>query len=86
LWTGYVSAGRTACRRHPETCLELRYEDLVQDPKPVVRRLCAHVGLDFTFAGSSALAKASEGPSALQGQEAEPGKADPDIGRAPHVE
>jgi len=32
----------------PERFLEIRYEDLVRDPEPVVRRLCQMVGVPFT--------------------------------------
>ncbi len=46
LWEGYVRAGRSACRRHPECCLEIRYEDLVKKPEAVVERLCAHIGVE----------------------------------------
>jgi len=47
LWAGYVRAGRSACRRHPGCCLEIRYEELVTDPAPVLARLCAHLGIEM---------------------------------------
>lgn len=31
-------------RRHPERCLEVRYEDLARDPEPTLRRVFAFVG------------------------------------------
>jgi hypothetical protein len=34
-------------RRHPERCLEVRYEALAQDPEPVLRRLFEFVGEAF---------------------------------------
>lgn len=45
LWASYVRAGRSACRRHPECCLEIRYEELVTNPLSAVERLCAHLGV-----------------------------------------
>ena len=45
LWASYVRAGRSACRRHPQSCIEIRYEELVTDPEPVLERLCAHLGI-----------------------------------------
>jgi hypothetical protein len=45
LWTNYVRAGRAACARYPEHCLEIRYEELVVNPQPVIERLCAHIGV-----------------------------------------
>ncbi|MEM1183959.1 MAG: sulfotransferase [Planctomycetota bacterium] len=35
-------------RQHPGTVLSVRYEDLVRDPEPVFRKMCAHVGAELT--------------------------------------
>jgi len=48
LWAGYVSAGRSACRRHPECAIEIRYEDLVRSPRHVMTALCAHLDIELT--------------------------------------
>jgi hypothetical protein len=47
-WRLRVERGRRAGRRlGPERYLEIRYEDLVDDTEPVLRRLCDFIGLDF---------------------------------------
>lgn len=50
LWAGYVSAGRTACRRHPQCTIEIRYEDLVTAPGKAMDALCAFLGIEPTAA------------------------------------
>lgn len=48
LWTQAVDEGRRAARRLPQGAYhELRYEDLVLDPRTELRRLCAFLGEDF---------------------------------------
>jgi hypothetical protein len=42
-----VRAARALGRRLGGRYLELRYEDLVQDPQPAVRRICDHIGLAY---------------------------------------
>ena len=44
-WTG--SSGPGVQSRRVEHYLEVRYEELVGDPEPVLRRVCAFVELDF---------------------------------------
>jgi hypothetical protein len=39
-WRAAVDAGDTASARYGEDVLTIRYEDLVSDPEPVVRRVC----------------------------------------------
>jgi hypothetical protein len=47
-WDRFVRAGRLAgSRLGPDRYLEIRYEDLVAEPEPVLKELCAFVGLDF---------------------------------------
>jgi hypothetical protein len=47
-WDRFVRAGRRAgARLGPDRYLEVRYEDLVAEPEPVLKELCVFVGLDF---------------------------------------
>lgn len=46
LWAGYVSAGRSACRRHPQCAIEVRYEDLVRSPQEVMPSVCKHLCIE----------------------------------------
>lgn len=45
-WVNYVSAG--IAHRGDERYMELRYEELIDDYEGATRRLCAHVGLEWT--------------------------------------
>ena len=45
-WRNEASMG-LAFRDHPR-CTEIRYEDVVREPEPSVRRLCEFLGLEFT--------------------------------------
>jgi hypothetical protein len=45
-WVGGIEKARRAARRL-DGYEELRYEDLVDDPEPVLRRVCAAVELDY---------------------------------------
>jgi len=48
FWQARVRQGRAAgARLGPDRYLEIRYEDLVADPDPVLRGLCAFVGIEF---------------------------------------
>jgi len=48
LWRERVSIGRTAgAELGPDRYLELRYEELVRSPGPVLERLCAMIGLSY---------------------------------------
>ncbi|MEI6320216.1 MAG: sulfotransferase [Pseudomonadota bacterium] len=47
LWAGYTEAGRSACRRHPDHCLEIRYEQLVRAPQQALEPVCRFLGLDL---------------------------------------
>jgi hypothetical protein len=48
LWRERVSIGRTAgAELGPDRYLELRYEELVKDPRPILERLCATIGLSY---------------------------------------
>ena len=48
LWRERVSIGRTAgAELGPDRYLELRYEELVSSPGPVLERLCAMIGLSY---------------------------------------
>jgi LPS sulfotransferase NodH len=46
-WRAEVSKARALGRRAGPRYLEVRYEALVADPEGELRRICAHVGLDF---------------------------------------
>lgn len=45
-WRRWIAAGREQAAK-VEHYLELRYEDLVADTEPALRRVCEFVGLDF---------------------------------------
>jgi protein-tyrosine sulfotransferase len=45
-----VAAGLAAQHRFPQRTLTLIYEELVQQPEPVIHRLCAFLGLTFHHA------------------------------------
>jgi hypothetical protein len=48
FWAKRIRIGRTeGARLGPERYLELRYEDLVEDPAGELRRVCAFLDLDF---------------------------------------
>jgi hypothetical protein len=44
---GIEKARNAAGRLGDDAYLEVRYEDLVEDPQPVLERVCAHTELDF---------------------------------------
>lgn len=51
LWVRAMEAGRRArARLSPDSYHELRYEDLVRDPEPALRRLCTFLGEDYADA------------------------------------
>jgi hypothetical protein len=60
LWRKRIEGARAAARTLPGRYLELRYEDLVADPEPALRRVCEHVELDFDPAMLSYHARADE--------------------------
>jgi len=47
LWRKRIEGAREAARRLPGRYLELRYEDLVADPEPALRRVCELIELDY---------------------------------------
>lgn len=47
LWRSYMRALLAAARKHPDSVAVIRYEDLVDDPETHLKRLCAHIGVDF---------------------------------------
>lgn len=49
-WVDGVEAARRDARAFPESYVELRYEDLLYDPEPLVRRCCAHLEIEFDVA------------------------------------
>jgi protein-tyrosine sulfotransferase len=46
-WVTAVRCAHQYGRRHPERFLEIRYEALVGEPEPTIRRVCDHLGLGF---------------------------------------
>lgn len=47
-WRDEVERARRFGRTHAAgRYLELRYEELVAEPEPVLRRICAHLGIDY---------------------------------------
>ena len=49
-WRRSLHNGRTRARNEPETCLEIRYEDLVLSPRETLTEVCSFAGLDFNEA------------------------------------
>lgn len=48
MWVHAIDCGRRAERRLPsDAYLQIRYEDLVTEPRPELERLCAFLGEDF---------------------------------------
>jgi Sulfotransferase family len=46
-WRAAIDAGDAAQARYGDAVLTIRYEDLVADPEPVVRRVCAFCEIDY---------------------------------------
>jgi hypothetical protein len=46
-WVSAIHSIREFDRSHANTCIEVRYEDLVRDPQREVRRVCDFIQLDF---------------------------------------
>jgi hypothetical protein len=46
-WVTAVRCAQRYGRRHPERYLEVRYETLVTEPEPTIRRVCDLLGLSF---------------------------------------
>lgn len=64
-WVQNVGGGRVAGQALPTGCyMEIRYEDLVQEPEPTIRALCEFLGEPFHVAmlEHSALAREQIGP------------------------
>lgn len=47
LWQKAVSIGQQWWQQHPKQALELRYEDLVENPEETVQTLCHWLGLSY---------------------------------------
>lgn len=47
-WGRDVGVAHRLCSTHPERCIEIKYEDLLEAPQAQMRRLCAFLGLDFS--------------------------------------
>jgi hypothetical protein len=48
LWKKEVEMQTEFMRRHPAECLLVKYEDLLREPKPVLRRVCDFLGEIYT--------------------------------------
>lgn len=46
-WAAQIRATRALVQEHDEAALQVRYEELATEPERVVRRITAHLGLDF---------------------------------------
>lgn len=44
-WNSQVWPTLSWAERHPETCLQIRYEDLVGDPERTLERICTYLGV-----------------------------------------
>lgn len=58
-WGQDVLAAHRQCTRMPERCLEVRFEELLQDPEMQMRRICLFLDLPF-FAGLTELSQSVE--------------------------
>lgn len=58
-WGQDVLAAHRQCMGMPEHCLEVRFEQLLQNPELVMRRICSFLDLDF-FAGLTELSQSVE--------------------------
>lgn len=47
-WAEGIRRGMRAQRQHPDNVLSVRYEDLVSNPEPHVRRVASFLGLTYT--------------------------------------
>jgi hypothetical protein len=47
VWRRYLVAARTASTAATDRYAEIRYEELVTEPEPVMRRVCAFLGVEF---------------------------------------
>jgi hypothetical protein len=46
-WGQDVGAAHEACRAHPAQCIEVHYEDLLQQPRRELKRICEFLGLSY---------------------------------------
>lgn len=46
-WATSVKAAGQFMQRHPAICLEMRYEELVKQPSPVVSRICEFLKVEY---------------------------------------
>lgn len=58
-WGKDVLAAHRQCMTMPERCLEVRFEELLQDPDTQMRRICLFLDLEF-FAGLTELSQSVE--------------------------
>lgn len=66
-WTAAVRAARSfGSKAGPESWMEIRYEDLVKNPEPVLRQLCAFLGETFEPAMLDSSARTSLVPEREQ--------------------
>jgi hypothetical protein len=54
-WRDSVRAAREFERRRPEACLEVRYEELVEEPEDRLKKVCEHLDLPFDAAMATRL-------------------------------
>ena len=80
MWTERVAQGMAAETALGERCVRVRFEDVVTDPEPTLRRLCADLGIEYhpdmlTGSGFDATAYIA-GQHALVGKPPDPGRVD----------
>ncbi|KXK25835.1 MAG: Sulfotransferase domain protein [candidate division WS6 bacterium OLB20] len=46
-WRDYIVAAHNAAQEHPDSFIELSYEDLVSQPEAEIKRICKFLGLGF---------------------------------------
>lgn len=49
-WAGHIEGKQSWGRLHPERYLEIRYEDLLSNPRETLRAVCAFIGFEYTDA------------------------------------
>lgn len=52
-WATHTAGVRAFSRRHPAACLDVRYEDVVDDPRAVAARLTSFLGFEVRHSGDT---------------------------------
>jgi hypothetical protein len=47
MWATYVHAGEKCQREYPKNTLQIKYEDLLEDPEKELRKVCTFLGISY---------------------------------------